>query len=105
MITREGEGERLLTNARRLLVLLTNSFAVPVVTLTGRQHVQCSLYDNLRFFRNAVGFISPHSMDFVSLGFVRNSSSLAIQLVPPKNSHFARHIELTKVNTLSLGHR
>ena len=64
VVTRNGDEEKSLVNSSNLLKLLNTSFAAPILILSSQQHILCSLYDNLRFFKNAVGFISPHGKTY-----------------------------------------
>lgn len=77
---------------------------MPLVEFKTKRHSSCTLSDNLRLFRNAVGFVAPHGMDFANIGFIENVNSTIIQLVPPRPNPYSRQIDLHEVNAYSLGH-
>ena len=62
-----------------MIDFLRSSFNIPIVV--PELKYGCSLYDNTRFFKNAVGFISPHGASFANLNFIRKQS-IVIQFIP-----------------------
>lgn len=79
VIPRDGEKARTLLNQNRLVQFLLDSFDIEI--LVPNLNHMCTLEDNIRFFRNARGFISTHGAAFTNMQFIEKPG-IVIQLVP-----------------------
>ena len=106
VITREKEEQRVLIGYDSLVDMMVHAFGIPSLIVSMKRHMNCPLGDNLRLFRDAVGFIAPHGMDFVHAGFMARKSNrtLLIQFVPPGSNPFSDHINTHMKNAQALGH-
>lgn len=100
-IPREGERGRTLLNSSALMDFFEQAFNVPVYVPNLKYG--CNLADNMRFFRDAIGFISTHGAAFTNINFIANHAMI-IQITPPKpNPFLSPTISLTNMGK-ALGH-
>ena len=100
-IPREGERGRSLLNYTALQHYLGKGFDTPV--LIPNLKYGCNLADNIRFFKNAVGFVSPHGAAFTNINFIEKPAVI-VQIVPVQTNPFLSPI--TSLNSIGkkLGH-
>lgn len=100
-IPRDGERGRSLLNHTALHHYLTEAFDTPV--LVPDLKYGCNLADNIRFFKNAVGFISTHGAAFTNINFIEKPAVI-VQIVPPKPNPFLNPIISLNNIGRKLGH-
>ena len=102
VITREGERGRTLLNSSKLISFLQDSFEVPVYIPDLKYG--CTLVDNIRFFKNAIGFVSTHGAAFTNQNFIQNPAVI-LQIVPKLPHPFKNPIISLRNAARSLGHQ
>lgn len=79
IIPRIHDKARTLLNHTAMIEFLLDSFDIPLVVPDLRYG--CDLNDNVRFFKNAIGFLSPHGAAFTNIPFMQ-TPGIIIQFVP-----------------------
>ena len=102
LIHRENDRQRTLLNHTSLQMFISNYFEVPLIIPNLKYG--CHLQDNVVYFRNAVGFISPHGAAFTNMNFIDRKASI-LQFVPPKPHPFVGPSISYGNQARELGHR
>jgi hypothetical protein len=100
-IPREGERGRTLLNSSALISYFEEAFDVPLYIPNLKYG--CNLADNMRFFRDAIGFVATHGAAFTNINFIAKTA-LILQFSPTKPHPFINPtLSLTNMGR-SLGH-
>lgn len=91
LVPRAGEKQRVLLNSTALRNYLDKAFDIPVIAPDLKYG--CNLADNIRFFKNALGFISPHGAAFTNQNFIEQKFAVIFQIIPNIPNPFTENIQ------------